>query len=429
MQNPTFHPRCRVFALLGLVGLCLAPGACSKKEAPESEPIVPVQLAEVRLTTVERTVTADGILYPITQSAVVPKISAPVREFHVNRGDHVRKGQLLAVLENNDLSAASAENQGLIKQAEAVYKNTTAASLPEELEKARLDVQAGKTELDAAERVLESRKELLHEGAIARRSVDESNLAFVQAKAQYELAVRHLEALEKVGSQTQVSNVEGQVEAARARHLEAEAQLQYSRITSPIDGVVADRPLYPGEMANPGAPLLLVMDVSRVVARANVPTGQLRFVRLGCAASVTSRNGTVHEGKVTVVSPAVDANSTTAEVWVTVDNPGGRLRPGETVGVSIVAEKIENATVVPAAAILPSREGAEIVIVVGSDLVAHERTVSIGVRTADVVQILEGVKLGEKVVTEGALGVEDKAKVRVAEANQAGKPNKAEKND
>jgi len=215
--------RIRMSASTSLLGVCLALTACSKKEEVDAEPVVPVQVAEARRAAVERTVEAEGILYPLTQSAVMPKISAPVREFYVNRGDHVRKGQLLAVLVNEDLAAATVENKGLYKQAEAMYRSTTAASLPEEVEKAKLETQSAKQALDAAKKLYESRKELLAEGAIARRSVDEADVAYVQAESQYEISAKHLDALMRVGQQAQINNAEGQLEAAKGRYQEAEA--------------------------------------------------------------------------------------------------------------------------------------------------------------------------------------------------------------
>ncbi len=413
MPNTFTFSRVRETAAWGLLGFSLALAGCTKKEAPEAEPIIPVQVAEVQRATVERSVTAEAILFPFTQSAVMPKISAPVREFYVNRGDHVRKNQLLAVLENKDLAAATAENQGLYKQAEATYRITTAAALPEEVEKSRLDTQATKQALDAAQMLFDSRKELLRQGAIARRQVDEANVAYVQAKSQYEIAARHLEALQKVSQQAQVNNVEGQLEAAKGRFQGAEAQLQYSRITSPIDGVVTDRPVYAGEMASTGSPLLIIMDISRVIARAYVPTDQLKYLKVGNAATLTRPDGSSYPGKVTVISPAVDPNSTTAEVWVLSSNPGEHLRPGESMRVAIVAETIENAVVVPSAAIVPSQDGSTSVMVVGSDSAAHEKKIRIGVREPDRAQILEGVNPGEKVIIAGALGLQDNAKVRV----------------
>jgi len=194
---------------------------------------------------------AQAILYPADQSAIIPKISAPVRRFYVNRGDHVRKGQLLAELENRDLTAAALEARGNYEQAEANYRGTTAASLPEEIAKAQADVESAKEALDAARKVYESRKALLDQGALPRKQLDEAQVAFVQARSQHDVVLRHLESLQKVGKEAQAQAAQAQVEEARGRQQGAEAQLEYSRINSPIDGVVTDRPLYAGEMASP----------------------------------------------------------------------------------------------------------------------------------------------------------------------------------
>ena len=162
----------------------------------------------------------------------------------------------------------------------------------------------------------------------------------------------------------------------------SEAQLSYAEIRSPITGVVSDRPLYPGEMAAAGAPIISVVDISRVVARANVPVKEAASIRVGKPAQISGPGGEV-PGSVTVVSPAVDPNTTTVEVWVQAANPGERLKPGITVHVSIDAEEIPDAIVVPTAALLSSDEGGEKVMVVGPDSLAHEHKVEVGVRARD----------------------------------------------
>jgi multidrug efflux pump subunit AcrA (membrane-fusion protein) len=358
-------------------------------------------------------------LHPYDQAGVMPKISAPVQIFYVSRGDHVRRGQLLAVLENRDLTAAAVENRGLYEQAEATYRSTTAASLPEEIAKAQLEVQSSKEALAAAQKLFESRKELLQQGALARRLVDEASVAYVQARSQYDIAVKHLDALQQIGKEAQIKEAQGQLDAARGRYQGAEAQLAYSEIRSPIDGVITDRPTYAGEMVGAGTPLLTVMDISRVVARANVPVEQLSFVKVGNPATITSPDSSLElSGKVTVVSPALDPNSTTAEVWVQALNPGERCKPGLTVRVSILAETIDNAVAIPPAAILPSQEGSSVAFVVGPDSLAHERRIEIGIREADKVQVLKGLEPGEQVVTVGGLGLQDKTQVRIEKTNQ-----------
>jgi HlyD family secretion protein len=408
--------------------ILLAVSGCGKREEKEAEPVVvPVQVAVARTTSIRRVVEADAVLYPLSQASVVPKISAPVRIFYVNRGDHVRQGQLLAVLENRDLAAASQESKAQYDQAEANYRGTAAATVPDEVIKAQTDAQADKETLDAARKVYESRDKLYKEGALARKLVDDAQVAYAQARSAYEAAQQHLEALQRVGKDEQIKSASAQVETAKAHYEGAEAQLSYSEIRSPIGGVIADRGIYPGEMAAAGVPMLTVMDVSRVVARANVPQNQAAYLKVGNAATVTradSSDGLA--GKVIVVSPAVDPNSTTVQVWVETANRGERLKPGVTVHVAITAATIENAVVVPPAALLPAVDGTTQVIVVGKDLLAHPRKVETGVREPDKVQILNGVSPEEQVVTVGGVGLEDGTKVRVQTENQ--RPAGEEKN-
>jgi HlyD family secretion protein len=167
-----------------------------------------------------------------------------------------------------------------------------------------------------------------------------------------------------------------------------------------------------------------------MVARANVPIEQLGFVSLGRPATIIAADPAVElQGKVTVVSPALDPNSTTAEIWILAPNTGERLRPGMSVQVAILAETIQDALVIPQAAILPSSEGSDIVMVMGSDSLAHERKIETGIRDADKVQILKGLEAGEQVIIEGGLGLEDKAKVRLDQRENQEKDEKNEKSE
>jgi RND family efflux transporter MFP subunit len=113
------------------------------------------------------------------------------------------------------------------------------------------------------------------------------------------------------------------------------------------------------------------------------------------------------------VSPAVDPNTTTVQVWVEAPNPGEKLKPGTTVQISVDAGEIADATVVPVAALLASDEGGEKVMVAGSDSLAHEHKVEVGVRSGDEVQIVSGVNPGDQVIVEGGLGLDDKAKIQI----------------
>jgi multidrug efflux pump subunit AcrA (membrane-fusion protein) len=404
-------------ALIALAG-CSKP----KEEEPEAA-AAPVEVTEVKRDSIQRIVSGEAILYPVDQASVVPKLSAPIKTFYVKRGDSVTKGQLLATLENRDLEASVSESKQLYEQAQSTQRSTTTAQLPEDVNKAQQDVTTAKEALDAAKRVYESRKQLVEQGALARRLADEANVAYVQARSQYDVATKHLQALENIGRPEQTKGIEAQTQAAKARYDAAQAQLSYSEVRSPIAGIISDRPLYAGEMAAAGTPLLTVMNVSRVIARANIPVGQAASLKVGDSATIAQTDAAIEaSGKVTVVSPATDPNSTTVEVWVEAENLGQRLKPGATVRVSIVAETLKDALVIPAAALLPSDEGGVQAMVVGADSKAHEKKIEVGVREPDKVQVLSGLAAGDKVITVGGVGLDDGAKVRIGTGKESEKP-------
>jgi HlyD family secretion protein len=403
-------PRDIYLALVSLLVLT----ACSKPQAKESGGAAPVQVAAVTQANIRRIVEGDGVLFPLNQASVMPKLSAPVQKFYVNRGDHVRQGELLAVLENRDLTASAEEGKGAVEQANSNLRATQGATIPESVSKAEIDLQSARDARDNAKKVLDSREQLFQQGALARRPVDESQLAYSQALAQYRVAEEHLKALQSVSNAEQIKGAAAQVESAKAHYEALEAQVAYSRVTSPITGVVADRPINVGEMANPGSPLITIVDISRVVARVDVPQNAASAVKLGQTAIITQPgNSDQMEGKVTVVSPAANPNTTTVQVWIEIPNVGERLKPGSAVHAAISSEVYKDATVVPLAAILPAEEGGTAVLTVSPDSIAHRRAVKLGVREGNQVQILSGVTPGEKVVVVGGIGLDDKAEVKI----------------
>jgi len=430
------HSRLKPLApCLGAMLLVLFLAACSKEEKPK-EPVVEVQAAPVRQGLIQQAVSAEAVLFPLHQSAITPKITAPVKKFYVNRGAKVKAGELLAVLENRDLEAATIDNRGSFEQAQAQYKTTTAAALPEEMKKAQFDVDASREELDAAQKVYDSRQNLFKEGALPRKDFDAATVAFIQARNQYNLAQQHLDALKSVSHEQALKSAAGQLTSAEGKYLGAKAQLGYTEIRSPINGVVTDRPSYPGETAAAGTPLLTLMDTSQIIAKTHIPQEQAALLKAGDAATLNSPEAGQMNGKVTLVSPALDPNSTTVEVWVQVANPDGALRPGSSATVSMIAKTVKDALVVPAAAILTGSDGATTVMLAGTDGKAHQQSVEVGIRQGDDVQITKGLKPGQTVVTAGAYGLPDNTQIKVAQAAPAGdekpsadKPGKADEKE
>jgi len=244
--------------------------ACGGKKEEEAAPVVTVDVAPVLLSKIQRTIRTDGLLYPRQQAAIVPKIAAPVKRNYVQRGAHVRAGQVLVELENQDLAGAATESRAALAQAEATFETTSKATVPEELQKAQLDAKAAQDAATAQQSVFDNRQRLFREGAIAQKDVNDSQVALSQARAQAETARKHLEDLQSFGNEQALKAAVAQRDQARGHNASTQAQLNYSRLTSPIDGVVTDMPLYPGETPASGAPVVTVMDLSRVIARMHV---------------------------------------------------------------------------------------------------------------------------------------------------------------
>src|SRR5258708_5049668 len=170
--------------------LCLLGTGCNKSDKEESAAVT-VQAATAQKADISRVVNAEATIFPNAQSAITPKINAPVKRFYVVRGQKVRQGQLLATLENRDLSAAAMDNQGAFEQAQAAYTTNVGATLPEETQKAELEVQTAQQALDAQQKLYSSREDLFKQGALPRKDLDQAAVALVQAKSQYNIAKKH----------------------------------------------------------------------------------------------------------------------------------------------------------------------------------------------------------------------------------------------
>jgi HlyD family secretion protein len=411
-SNPRKTPARAVFLLMAAAGLGLVAG-CGKGDK-EKGPVVTVQAAPAQKGEISRVVEAEAVIFPIAQSAITPKINAPVKRFLVTRGQRVHRGQLLAELENRDLSAAAMDNRGAYDQAQAAYETNVGATLPEDTQKAELEVQTARESLQAQQTLYSSREDLFKQGALPRKDLDQAAVALAQARSQYNIAKKHLDSLNAITKQQALKAAGGQLASAKGKLMGAEAQLSYSEIRSPIDGFITDRPLYPGEMASITAPLLTVMDISQIIAKAHVPQADALLLRKGDKASIALAGlDKKIGGTVRLVSPALDPNSTTVEIWIQAANASQQLRPGMTVQLSITAQTVLDALVIPASALLnASGDGAQI-MVIDSQGIAQSREVKTGIRNAQGVQITSGLQAGEQVISQGAYGLPDKTKVKI----------------
>ena len=408
-----------------IVCACVSIAACGGKKEPETAPVVTVDVAPVLLSRIQRAIRADAVIFPRQQAAIVPKIAAPIKKEYVQRGSRVKAGQLLVELENQDLAGAATESRATFDQAQATYETTAKATVPQELQKAELDARAAKDALDAAQAVYDNRQRLVREGAIAEKDVNDARANLSQARTNYETAQKKLQDLQGFARDQELKAAAAQRDAAKGRFDSAEAQLNYSRITSPIDGVVTDLPFYAGEMPQSGQPVVTVMDLSQVIARAHVAQTEASELKPGDEANIIGPGGVPVPARVTQVSPALDAGGTTVEVWVQADNQEGTLRPGTSVKVEMIAQTVNNTLVIPETAVLTSPAGATFAIVIDQSNVPHRRKIAVGIRDGGKAQVTDGLDSGQRVATTGAFElfklepeVLTKTKVQIAPAKE-----------
>jgi HlyD family secretion protein len=409
--------------------LFFASGCKKSEEAPTPE--VTVQAVHPQMGSIAEQISADATLAPLAQAAISPKVTAPVRKFYVQRGSKVKAGQLLAILENRDLEAAALDNQGIYTSAKATFETATRATDPEDYTKAQLDLAQAKGTLDLNQSIVNSRSQLLAQGAIPGRELDTAKATLVQSQAAYDIAKQHLEAFQQVSHKAALENAAGQLASAKGKYLGAQAQLGYTEIRSPIDGVVTDRPLFAGETAAAGTPVITVMDTSALLAKLHISQVQAQQLSVGGAATVTIPGVTDPVvAKVSLISPALDPGSTTVEVWLRVENAKGLFKAGTPVHAIITGRTASDALLIPAEAVQTGGDGTtKSVVIIGADSLAHKRPVALGIQTSQAVQVLSGLTTADVVITTGAYGLDDGMKVKVGKADKSDTTDDAAKPD
>jgi HlyD family secretion protein len=399
-------------AVFALVLLCFS--GCKKKAEETPDSVVTVQVTQPSRGAISEEIAADAILAPLSQAAISPRISAPIRAEYVQRGAHVRRGQLLVTLEDRDLQGNALDSKGAVVSAEANYTAMTQATVPEELTKARADAAQLKTALDVAHRTVVERQSLYKQGAISGRDVDTAVAAEAQARAAYETAEIHAQSFAQTTRKTDAQTAQGQLTSARGRLVNAQAQVSYADLHSPIDGVVTDRPMFPGETAAAGSPIITVMDTSYLLAKVHLAQAAAQKLSLGDKAQVHVPGiENPVDAAVSFIGPALDPGSTTVEVWLKLANRDGRLKVGTPVHAVLTGTTVQDAMQIPANAIVPGKDGGTAVMVAAAGGTAHRKPVTVGIRTSEAVQVISGISPSDRVITEGGYGLDDGTKVKV----------------
>jgi RND family efflux transporter MFP subunit len=280
-----------------------------------------------------------------------------------------------------------------------------------------LDLTQAKANLDLNQSIVTARTQLFAQGAIPGRDLDTAKAALVQAQAAYDIAKQHFESVQKTSNKASLESAKGQLDSAKGKYLGAQAQLSYTEIRSPIDGVVTDRPLFAGETAPAGTPLITVMETSALIAKLHIAQVQAQQLAVGATATlgVPGLDDPV-DAKVSLISPALDPGSTTVEVWLRVENRKNILKAGTPVHASITGRTVNSALLVPVEALQTAPDGSKFVMVIAADNTAHKHPVTVGIQSAKEAQILSGITVKDTVIMTGAYALDDGTKVKVGPA-------------
>src|SRR5262249_18403966 len=186
--------------------------------------------------------------------------------------------------------------------------------------------------------------------------------------------------LQSFARDQEIKAAAAQRDTAKAHEESVQTQLNYAKITSPINGTVTDRPVFVGETPQPGTPLITIMNLSQIIAKTHLSPQDAAILKVGDPANLIVPGQAPVAGKVSQISPPLDASSTTVEVWIQAANPDGRLKPGASMRVEAIAKTVPNANVIPYSAVITGVTGNTSVIVVDSDNKPHQKLVTLGIR-------------------------------------------------
>ena len=366
---------------------------------PAQATFEPSRLATVEQDTMVRSVVATGKVEPISKVEIKSKANGIIERLHVDVGDVVKAGDVLAELDKENLLARVREASANVQAAEAALLAAKA-----QLEKNRVEAEG--PDVEFARRAAKRAEDLATQKLVAQSEFD-------TAQSAYELAVNRQKVAkgQLVVSQAKVSEAGAQVAQARASLERAEEELRNATIRAPIAGMVLTRDIEVGSpvssILNLGANATLVMtlgDIKEVFVRGKVDEadiGQVRFEQ-PARISVETFKDRKFDGKVTLISPmgAEKDNVTTFEVKVSIDNPGNELKANMTANAEIILEERPNALIVPEAALSydASRQASVDLFDPSQPTSRRKVPVKVGISNGTRAQLVEGVKKGDKVI-------------------------------
>ncbi len=363
--------------------------------------IDPSKLAKVEKGDLAKSVVATGKIEPITKVEVKSKASGIVKKLYVDYGDSVKKGQVLAELDRDEIQARVDQARAQLEASSASLNGTRA-----DLERAKVDAEG--PDVPLLKRAYERAQRMATDGVVSASALDD-------AEKNYEMALnkQNVSKAQLVVLQAKIGQAQGQMSQDRANLKQLEEQLGYTTIESPLDGIVLSRDVEIGDAVSSilvlGSTATLVMtlgDTSEVYVKGKVDESDIGKVYLGQPAriKVESFKDKTFTGKVTKISPmgVEKDNVTTFEVRVSINNPEGVLKAMMTANAEIILEEHKNVLQIPEGSIIYDKDKNASVEVPDTKAKEGKKkiAVNIGISNGAKTELLKGLKEGDQVVLQ-----------------------------
>jgi HlyD family secretion protein len=386
-------------SVIGVLVLLIAGGLIAATRGGTK--IDPSKLAKVEKGDLAKSVVATGKITPITKVEIKSKASGIVKHLYVDAGDRVKKGQLLAELDKEEIQARVAQARAQLEASEASSNATRA-----DLDRAKVDAEG--PDVPLLKRAYERAQGMAKEGVVSASALDDAQKNYEMALNKQNVSKAQLSVLK-----AKIGQAQAQVQQDHANLKQLEEQLNYTTITAPIDSIVLSRDVEVGDAVSSilvlGSSATLVMtmgDTSEVYVKGKVDESDIGKVYLGQPAriKVESFKDKSFSGKVTKISPmgVEKDNVTTFEVRVSINNPGGELKANMTANAEVILEEHKAVLQIPEGAILYDKDKKASVEVPDPKGKEGKRkvAVNIGISNGAKTELLSGLKEGEEVVLQ-----------------------------
>jgi len=378
---------------------------------------IPVQISPVVRKHLTYSLYATGDIAPLMQVDLYPKVSGYLEKISVQIGDSVRQGQVIAQIDQAEFLQKVKEVEAKVAQARAQYAELEAGTRAEDIREAEEVVKQARSRFNNA-KLQRERVEALYKGqVISKKEMDTSEMDYSVTEAQLASAEHHLKML-KDGARPEVKA--GSL--AKLKEMEAilaqeQIRLQNTQIVAPFSGEIVRRNVDNGALLSSSTTLVTLVHLETLKVVANVLEKDIAFVKPGMKAKILTEAypEKPFEGTVVRINKALDLATRTLQAEINIPNPGRLLKPGMFAKVELALAEKPEALAIPREAVLEEGGKRTVFVVEGNQ--ALRKPIITGIEQDQVIEVVEGVKDGDKVVVRGQASLRDRSTIRVVEGN------------